>query len=355
MKVGVQFLVGLLAGLGLVLTGEKIWLKMEHPSAGRIAAHLEGVKGTPAQMVSPPLATSPSLGEQVSRTEQSVETSRRNAITRAVEKVSPSVVGISVIAVREYRARHPFADDPFLRQFFPDQIYRQKVENLGSGFIISPDGFILTNEHVVHEASRIIVTTTQGEKYDAELVGYDYEADIALLKIEGKGFPHLEFGNSDDCIIGEWAIALGNPFGLFAIHAQPSVSVGVISALDRDFERNADGRLYLDMIQTDAAINRGNSGGPLVNAEGYLIGMATMIFTEAGGSIGLGFAIPSNKLKAVYEQLRTRGKIDRDYWIGLSIQDVNRLIAISLRLPEIRGAVITEVEPGSPAEKAGLE
>lgn len=355
MKFGAQFLVGLLAGLGLVLTGEKIWLRIERPSAEKIGAYSERWKSPAAQMVSSPLTTPASSGGQDAGIGQSGENSRRNAITRAVEKASPSVVGISVISVREYRARHPFADDPFLRQFFPDQIYRQKVENLGSGFIISPDGFILTNEHVVHEASRIIVTTTQGEKYEAELVGYDYESDIALLKIEGKRFPYLEFGDSNDCIIGEWAIVLGNPFGLFAIHAQPSVSVGVISALDRDFERNADGRLYLDMIQTDAAINRGNSGGPLVNAEGYVIGMATMIFTEAGGSIGLGFAIPSNKLKAVYEQLRTRGKIDRDYWIGLSVQDVNRLIAISLRLPEIRGVVITEVEPGSPAEKAGLE
>lgn len=355
MKPVFQFVLGILAGVGLILGGEKVW-DLTKPSYNERSSQVKQSVALPTSSPSP----IPSLGgetrvAEVSSLSESVNHSRQNAITRAVQRASPAVVGISVIAVREYRARHPFADDPFLGQLFPDQIYRQKVENLGSGFLISPDGYILTNEHVVHEASRIIVTTTKGEKYEAELVGYDYESDIALLKIEGKNFPYLELADSDECIIGEWAIALGNPFGLFAIHSQPSVSVGVVSATDRDFARNNEGRLYLDMIQTDAAINRGNSGGPLLNAEGKVIGMATMIFTEAGGSIGLGFAIPSNKLKSAYQELKTRGKIDRDYWIGLMVQDVNRLIAISLRLPEVRGAVITDVEPGSPAYKAGLE
>ena len=142
----------------------------------------------------------------------------------------------------------------------------------------------------------------------------------------------------------------------FSINAQPTVTVGVVSAVDRDFGRNAEGRLYQDMIQTDAAINRGNSGGPLVNSEGKLIGMNTMIFTEGGGgSIGLGFTIPANKLLQVYTDLRDRGSIDRDFWIGLEVQNVNRLIAMSLRLPEVRGVVITDVEKSSPAAKGGLE
>ena len=285
----------------------------------------------------------------------SVSVSRRNAITKAVGDVSPAVVGINVISIREFRRSNPFFDDPFFRGLFPDQVYRQKVENLGSGFIISPDGYILTNEHLVHQATEVIVTMTDGDKYDADIVGYDFDSDIALLKINGNDFPFIPFGDSDGILIGEWAIALGNPFGLFAIHSQPSVTVGVVSALDRDFDRNADARLYQDMVQTDASINRGNSGGPLVNSAGELIGMNTMIFTETGGSIGLGFAIPSNRLQDVFFELRDRGSIDRDFWIGFSIQNVNRLIAMSLHLPEVSGVIVTDVENGSPEQKAGLE
>jgi len=288
-------------------------------------------------------------------TNASISNSRQNAITTAVREVSPAVVGINVTAIREYRVRDPFYNDPFFRGLFPERIYREKVQNLGSGFVISPDGYILTNEHVVHHATQIIVTMTDGERYEAEIIGFDYDSDVALLKIGGNGFPFIPFGDSDDILIGEWAIAVGNPFGLFAIHSQPTVTVGVVSAINRDFSRNRDGRLYLDMVQTDASINRGNSGGPLVNSEGDLIGMNTMIFTETGGSIGLGFAIPSNTLKRLIDDLKGRGEIDRNFWIGLSIQNVNRLVAMSLRLPEISGVIVTEVEKGSPAEKAGLE
>jgi len=246
--------------------------------------------------------------------DEQISNSRRNAITRAIKIVSPAVVGINVISVREYRYRSPFYSDPFFRQFFPDQVYRKKVENLGSGFLISSDGYVLTNEHVVHSATQVIVTTTDGEKHDAEIIGFDFDSDVALLKINSNDMDYIPFGNSDQIIIGEWAIAIGNPFGLFSINAQPTVTVGVISAVDRDFERNAEGRLYQDMIQTDAAINRGNSGGPLVNSKGKLIGMNTMIFTEGGGgSIGLGFTIPANKLHQIYTDLRDRGSIDRDF------------------------------------------
>ena len=142
---------------------------------------------------------------------------------------------------------------------------------------------------------------------------------------------------------------------MFSIHSQPTVTVGVISAIDRDFERNSDGHLYQDMIQTDASINRGNSGGPLVNSLGELIGMNTIIFTEGGGSIGLGFAIPANKLETIFQDLLQRGSIERDFWIGAKVENVNRLIALSLRLPELRGVVITDVDTRSPAAKAGLE
>jgi len=286
-----------------------------------------------------------------------INESRHNAITNAVQLVSPAVVGINVTSIREIRSRsfyNPFFDDPVFRGLFPERVWQKKVENLGSGFIISPDGYILTNEHVVSMASEIIVTMTDDKKYNAQVVGFDYDSDIALLKIDAKDLSYIKFGNSDDVIIGEWAIALGNPFGLFAIHSQPSVTVGVVSAVDRDFDRNQDGRLYQDMIQTDASINRGNSGGPLVNSVGELIGMNTMIFTESGGSIGLGFAIPSNKLVELYDILRDRGGIDRDFSVGLSLETVNRVVAVNLKLPEVSGVVITDIEPGSSADNAGL-
>lgn len=286
---------------------------------------------------------------------EEINQSRSNAITRAVKGAAPAVVGINVISVKEYRYRSPFYNDPYFRQFFPDQIYRKNVENLGSGFLITEDGYLLTNQHVVNAATKIVVTMTDGQKYDAEIVGFDFDSDVALLKIEGNNFPFIPFGNSDDAIIGEWAIAIGNPFGLFSIHSQPTVTIGVISAIDRDFERNEDGHLYQDMIQTDASINRGNSGGPLVNSLGELIGMNTIIFTEGGGSIGLGFAIPANTIELIFKDLLQRGSIDRDFWIGAKVDNVNRLIAISLRLPELRGVIITDVDTASPAAKAGLE
>jgi serine protease Do len=154
-------------------------------------------------------------------------------------------------------------------------------------------------------------------------------------------------------IIGEWAIAIGNPFGLFSNNAHPTVTVGVISAVDRDFQYQ-EGKLYQDMIQTDASINPGNSGGPLLNSDGMVIGMNTMIFSESGGSIGLGFAIPANKIGEVVDLLKESGNIDRNYWIGISIQDVNSRIANALGLNFIKGVVVTDIDPNSPADKAGM-
>jgi len=150
-------------------------------------------------------------------------------------------------------------------------------------------------------------------------------------------------------------IAIGNPFGLFSNNAHPTVTVGVISAVDRDFQRNQQGKLYQDMIQTDASINPGNSGGPLLNSLGQVVGMNTMIFSESGGSIGLGFAIPSNKIQEVVNTVKTEGAIDRNYWIGISIQDVNPLIAMALGLNESKGVVVTDIDKDSPAERAGLK
>ena len=281
---------------------------------------------------------------------------RHNAITRAIEKVAPAVVGINVIQVREYRTRSPFWDDPLFRELFPERVHRQPVKNLGSGFIVSPDGYIVTNEHVVHNATEIVVTTTAGEQYQAQIVGADYYSDIALLRIDTQNLPAMQMGNSDSVIIGEWTIALGNPFGLFSVGDQPSVTVGVVSAVNRDFQRTGEGRLYKDMVQTDASINRGNSGGPLVNGLGQVIGMSTLIFTEGGGgSLGIGFAIPINRIKQIVDELRASGGVNRNYWTGLSIQNLDRLVALSMRLPSTDGVLVTDVEPDSPGAKAGFQ
>lgn len=290
---------------------------------------------------------------------------RHTAITRAVAKVSPAVVGINVLQVRRIVQKSPFdVDDPFWRALFPelfrDRVYEQKVQSLGSGFLISSKGDLLTNEHVVEDAKEILVTMTNGKRYQAKIVGSDKVTDIALLKIEGDDFPFIEPGNSDDLLVGEWVIALGNPFGLFELNDKPTVTVGVISAVDRDWGRIPEtGRLYMDMIQTDAAINHGNSGGPLVNSLGQVIGMNTFIFTGSRyqeGFVGIGFAIPINRIRQIAAELREKGSINRDYWLGiLKVQDLNAYIIRALDLNVDHGAIITQIEPKSPAAKAGLK
>ncbi len=288
-------------------------------------------------------------------TTQEISLHRANSITNAVILVEDAVVGINVIQVKRYVSRSPFSHDPFFRNFFPDRVYEQPVENLGSGFLISEDGYLLTNEHVIHNATQIVVTLPDSREYEAELIGADFAADVALLKIEVEELPFLCFGDSDQLLIGEWVIALGNPYGLFAVNDKPAVTVGVVSAVERDFGLQSNRRIYKDMIQTDASINPGNSGGPLVNALGELVGMNTMIYSESGGSIGLGFAIPANRLQEVVADLKRFGKVQRDYWTGIYVQDINSLIALSLNYPRESGTIITEIEPDSPGEEAALQ
>ncbi|MFI5251171.1 MAG: S1C family serine protease [Bacteroidota bacterium] len=287
-----------------------------------------------------------------------VITQRHNAITRAVGIASPAVVGINVIAIQEYQYQNPwsqfFGNDPFFRQYFGNQTIRQEVKELGSGFIISPDGYIITNDHVAGNAKTIKITLTNKEQYDAELVGTDHAMDIALLKIKGSNFPYLHFGNSDDVIIGEWAIALGNPFGLFEISDKPTVTVGVISATGMNIRAEGD-RFYRGMIQTDASINSGNSGGPLLNALGEVIGVNAVIYTPNQGSVGVGFAIPVNRVKTVIEQLKKSGKIDRDYFTGIDVNPVDDRIARYFGLDKAEGVIISNIARNSPGERAGLK
>jgi serine protease Do len=290
------------------------------------------------------------VNEQISR-------SRQTAITRAVEAVKPAVVSVNVIEVRRVAYRDPFAD-PFF-EFFglqrrQSRILEREVQGLGSGFVISPDGYIVTNDHVAGNATKITVSFPDGKTLDARLVGTDPATDIALLKVDpDEPLPYLEFSKSGPPIVGEWVIALGNPFGLFEA-ADPTVTVGVVSATGRDLQVERRGTIYRDMIQTDAAINRGNSGGPLVNALGEVIGVNSAIYSESGGSIGIGFAVPADKARRIIEELREKGFIDRSYYTGLAVMNVDERIARALRLERASGAFIRDVDPGSPAEAAGL-
>jgi serine protease Do len=282
---------------------------------------------------------------------------RRNIITETVRMSSPSIVGINVIEIRQYR--DPFSyffDDPFFRQYFGNRgNYSQKVKGLGSGFIISSDGYILTNDHVAGNATEVTITMTNGNHYAAQIVGTDPVSDICLLKIDAKDLPFIRLGNSDDVMIGEWVIAMGNPFGLFELNNKPTVTVGVISSTGMNLEP-INNRYYLNMLQTDAAINGGNSGGPLINSLGEVIGMNTLIYTAGGrdGSIGLGFAIPINKVKRIVDELRESGKVDRAFNIGLRIQTIDEQIAKYYRLQTSRGVIVTQISPGTPAAKAGI-
>ncbi len=299
----------------------------------------------------------PAFLQDTDKTIDDITRSRKSIITETVKKVSPAVVGINVIEIQQYRdPLGSFFDDPFFRQFFGDRRSRSReVKELGSGYIISPKGYIVTNDHVAGNASRITVTLTDGIIYDAKLIGSDPVSDIALLKIDGENFPYVEPGNSDEIIIGEWVIALGNPFGLFEVNDKPTVTVGVISATGMNLEPIND-RYYLNMIQTDAAINGGNSGGPLVNSLGEVIGMNTLIFTAGSqGSIGLGFAIPINKVKSIIEELKDKGKIDRDFEIGMRIQSIDESIAKYYNLERTKGVIVTKIYPGTPSDKAGLQ
>ena len=284
--------------------------------------------------------------------------SRKNAITTTVEAVSPAVVGINVTEVREYQdpLSNFFGDDPFFRQFFWNRSYKQEVKGLGSGFIISPEGYILTNDHVAGNAKEITVTMTNGEKYPAELIGTDMISDVSLLRIKGKNFPYVKLGNSDDVMIGEWAIAFGNPFGLFENIDKPIVTAGVVSA--KGMNLNVDNnRSYRGLIQTDAVINSGNSGGPLVNSAGEVIGINTLIYT-AGVSqayIGYGFAIPINRVRSIVAELQKKGKVERDFWTGMEVNVVDQRIARYFGLKKAEGVIISDIKKNSPAEHSGLK
>ena len=340
--VAIVLAVPLLAG-GVI--GYSLGHSTKQPAKGDQAADAAPVF-TEMRTVSAPLSDRDSLSDANGG-------SRRNAITRTVATVSPAVVGINVTEVRQYHYNTPWGDDPFFRQFFGDRVFTERVQGLGSGFVISADGYVLTNDHVAGNAKEITVTLTNGEKYKADLIGTDQVSDIALLKINGKNLPYIRLGNSDDVITGEWVIAFGNPFGLFDISDKPTVTVGVVSATQMNL-RAQEGRVYKGMIQTDAAINSGNSGGPLVNSLGEVIGVNAVIYTPNQGSIGLGFAIPINRVKGIVAELRKSGKVEREFWTGLEIQSVDSRVARYFGLERAEGVIVSEVKKNSPADRSGF-
>jgi serine protease Do len=334
-----------------------------------IAAPISGCKrdvATPPDRPSGAIYTVNQRGPNRDSVNSVITGARRNAITTAVAKASPAVVGINVTETREVQ----YDPDPFAnmwRQFgFNPPNYggtrtrKYDVKALGSGFIISDDGYILTNDHVAGNATKIIVTTTDGSEFDARLIGTDHNSDVSLLKIGGKNLPYLKLGNSDDLAVGEWAIAMGNPFGLFSINDKPSVTVGVISNTGVNLGLE-EGRNYRGMIQTDAAISAGNSGGPLLNANGEVIGMNSVIRSSAQNyegqavSEGFGFAIPINHIKEVVDRLRSGESLNHNIGdLGMAFQDVSEDVKDYFKLTTDDGVVITRLTRGGMTDNAGF-
>lgn len=287
---------------------------------------------------------------------EDLHASRRTAIVRAIERVQPAVASIHVTYRQQYwrrqRSRDRF-EDLFFPRYIPAE--RERIGSRGSGFVVTADGYMLTNDHVIgRNPHRILVSLPDGRSFEARHVASDHAFDLAVLKVESEDLPVAPLGDSGDILVGEWAIAIGNPFDL-----GPTVSVGVVSALDRDFDNSATqgSYYYEDMIQTDAAINPGNSGGPLVNSIGQVIGINSFIYTGGDysiGSIGIGFAIPAGTARTFLEEVQQYGKV-RTPWFGFRLQDLTREAARYFGLGSTAGAVVVHVDLSSPAGAAGLD
>jgi Do/DeqQ family serine protease len=290
--------------------------------------------------------------------QRAITQSRRTAIVTAVERASPAVVNIS--ATRSVIRPTLFDEfyEPFL--WFEPSIREHTLREVGSGVIISEEGHILTNHHVIEDAEKIRVAIADGREFDAHILGYDFFSDLALLKVDTKeDLPEIKWGDSDDLLIGEWALAIGNPFGLSIGTAQPTVTVGIVSATQRSLV--VDNRFYEALIQTDASVNPGNSGGALVNVHGKLIGINTVIRSTSGGSQGVGFAIPANKARNVIKKITEHGCIVPPY-LGVEIQSVTEEMAEKLLGKEVprnslfsRGVLVSELEKQSPIAAAGIK
>lgn len=277
-----------------------------------------------------------------------IDVSRRTAIVQAANRVAPAVVSVHVVRRQVVRPRSVWEG------FFLPPGFEREVQGLGSGFIISEDGLVLTNEHVIRDADRVMVILADGRELEAEILGSDEVTDLGLLKLtvpEGaEALPVAPLGDSDDLVIAEWVVAIGDPLGYLLSNPEPTVTAGVVSGMGRNIipDRGRDQGYYLDMIQTDAAINPGNSGGPLVNAHGLVVGVNSSIISHGGGSEGLGFAIPINRARRIAADLQTEGRVRRA-WVGLVTE-----AAEPDQQGRVRRVEVASVAPDSPAEEAGL-
>jgi serine protease Do len=346
LKPALLLLVGAVTGLSLerFMHGRDLLT-----ASARMETKAEGLSASKASPSSPSGAPGNPAQTQAA-TPVSASDSRRNAIVVATEKASPAVVSITVKRSQVVAYRDPFFD------FFAPEYRKKEFSSMGSGVVVSDKGFVLTNAHVIGmgteeapgELEALTVTFSDGRRFPASVVGADGDVDLAVLRIEGENFPVAELQEKPDNLIGEWVVAIGNPYGYLIGDPKPTVTVGVISAVGRTFSSQSDIH-YHNMIQTDASINPGNSGGALVNTQGQVIGINTFIFTGGGqtqGSIGLGFALPIQKAKLVMDELIRYGYI-RQFTTGLYTDPY-----VETRVP---GMLITQIEKGSPAAKAGLK
>jgi serine protease Do len=322
--------------------------------AGLLRAVVLAAALLPATVPDPAVATS------ARDTGAVIETGRRNAIVRAAEQVSPAVATVSVLRRELVVQRvYPEGYEDFFGPFFPGIRRRvwKPVQGMGSGVVVSKSGIVLTNHHVVKGAGEIRVTLSDGREYSAVVVGGEERYDLAVLRFDpaGEDIPVATGGSSADLMIGEWVIALGNPFGYVLGDSRPTVTVGVVSALNRDLLPSGSSTvtMYRGMIQTDAAINPGNSGGALANALGEVVGINTFILSKSGGSQGIGFAIPMDTAMRVLREIVDYGAV-REVWIGCRINDIPAALAERLSLESTEGVIVADVEQGSPAERAGM-
>jgi serine protease Do len=335
-----HFLIGLGAGIFLSL-GVIIGLILA-ANEGRLTLGLSGPSSGSS--------SSPRMAETIAAPPMD------QGFVNVAKATTPAVVNISTTRVIKNPSgapMTPFSEDPFFRQFFGDEFYRQfeipkerREQSLGSGVIVDSNGLIVTNNHVVAKADEIKVLLGDKREFKGKVVGTDPKTDVAVVKINAKDLPTIPWGDSDKLQVGEYVLAIGNPFGL-----NQTVTMGIVSAVGR---ANVGIAEYEDFIQTDAAINPGNSGGALVNVRGELIGINTAIFSQSGGYMGVGFAVPSDMVKSVMDSLVKSGKVVRG-WLGVSIQDVSPDLAKQFALPEAKGAVVTDILENSPAAKAGLQ
>jgi Do/DeqQ family serine protease len=327
-----QSVTAALAVLFVVVTLKPDWLPARSSPAQNGASPLPSIEHLlPAQ---PPVATR-------------VEAAKVVSYSDAAQKALPSVVHVfTTKAVRT--PQHPLMNDPVFRHFFGDRLgsQPQRQMGLGSGVIVSEDGVVLTNNHVVEAADEIEVSLNDGGKYPAVLIGSDPESDLAVLRVKAPGkLPAVSFASSDSLQVGDAVLAIGNPFNV-----GQTVTAGIVSALDRS---DAGSSRFQNFIQTDAAINPGNSGGALVDASGALVGINTAIFSRSGGSLGIGFAIPASTARSVMEQIVASGSVTRG-WVGVEVQELTPELAESFKYPLTGGALIAGVMRGSPADRGGV-